>query len=612
MSNRVSINKLCRKCMCELKNEDAKCGVCGFDRVDYSVPREHLRLDCILKGKYLTGICIRETDNEKTYAGWNLSYDTKVVIKEYFPKELVSREDYESGNVIVKKNAYSEIFKNNITKYINQAELQSFNDGKKVNITETFQENGTAYYIISCVSIDNMASKIEVDMAASYELVKPSEFETPNDSDNNIQRYQRFNGVAGKSYVQPAFHVQPAKSNSTLSAEEKVVKNIAPNVLSGANVSYVKIMRSKSDSLSMDLEEELEKTRTVDDEVKYNSSTSTMSFDGGASRSTNEDTKSEDGNKMSAVSNDGGIGESDNGIVKIFKWIDKNKTISAIAFVAVLFIIVGVKLMKNGNNDGVDEAMSTKSASQSTTQKPSDTPSDSQASKGEVEATDNNDAVDNDKKFEFSDPEGALALQVASQIGKEVEELTYADIIGIEKLDLKGKEISDVSDLREFTGLKWLDLSKNPLVDVSILNELKDTLEFLNLADSRELVEQVPDIAYVVGRSEPVTINFHYKSLSGLYDDKALWVWTVNPGSQLSFTVDDGEGIASNMYTLLIDRHIGFKVKKAGVEDWSEVDGEYNEDRQFVCPSNKPGDVINVYIVQNQVAFDVEVEHIGK
>lgn len=632
LGNRISINKLCRRCMNELNNEDAKCTVCGFDKTEYNVPREHLRVDCILKGKYLVGVCIRETEYEKSYIGWNLGYDTKVIIKEYFPKNIVEREDHESGRVVEKKPNYQEIFKNNLTKYINQAELVAFSDGKKINITETFQENGTAYYVVSCFETDPDLGRKEADIIASYELLKPSMYENPMDDNDGIpSEFRRAGSNFGRGYVQPAYHVQPARGTSTYTGEEKSTKSIAPNVLQGASVSYVKIMRPKSESLNMDMEE-LEKTRDEDERASYRAAQnandtfagSIVSTDGSHMATGNDSAQEDDGDDYKATG-------------KIRAFFDRNRTSSAIAFVAVLFLIVGIRIVKNHNNNsgqdnsqkGNDKVATATMVPVTTKEAATDsTPNPGEAQKPKEKETDNGkepkekeeqqkpdegkepsgDESGNDDTFEFTDPSGDFAQNIASILEKDVSDITVSDIEGITELNLSGKGLTDITDIDKFTGLESLDISRNDLADISVINSMSDKLVYLNVMGNKDLVEQVPDILYVAGRKYDITVKFYYTRDDGDYSDAAIWVWTKDPGKQFDFEVENGAGVATAHYYFASDRHVGFKLKNADSGSFYDLSDDVTNDRQFDVPCNKEGTVVTVDLQQGLEQFDVSYE----
>lgn len=67
---------------------------------------------------------------------------------------------------------------------------------------------------------------------------------------------------------------------------------------------------------------------------------------------------------------------------------------------------------------------------------------------------------------------------------KTVFKIAFADISKITKLDLSKREISDIKELKHFTGLNKLDLSSNNITDISALSSLV-SLTALDLSDNK-------------------------------------------------------------------------------------------------------------------------------
>lgn len=586
MGDRIHINRLCRGCMNALEHEDSVCPLCGFNKSEYTVARDDLRIDCILRGKYMAGKCIGETKFEKSYAGWNLSYDTKVLIKEFFPKELVERVNHESGEVIAKNSSYQEVLRRNINKYIGKAELLAFDENREVRVAEVFQENGTAYYIISCFEEDPLESVRELKKYTEFEIMKASEYE----SAAPVNGFNKSNTIAGGLYVQPARSLDTGI----------VVKNIASNVLQGASVSYEKTTHGKFEALDADLEEELEKTRRIGREM---------------SREINENA-AEDCLKSDAAANATEDEWEQAKKPRLIRFVDENKNVSAAFIVIVaIFIVLAIKLCAGGGDKGGDVSPTQKETAVATQES--------------VQTDDTGDLENDTEIFEFSESGGALEAAVCTALGKELDTLTIEDVKGVTELDISSSGVDDIADLQYFENLTSLDISDNKitditplasltklerlniskcsLTDVSVLNDMNETLRYVNMAGLRDIIGQIPDIDYVVGRTDSVKVNFIYTREDQDYSQRAIWVWTSNPGSQLEFAVnDDGTATATYQYLLTSENFIGFKIKNAEEENWDELEDDIIDDRQFDVEINKPGTVINVHIFQNESDFTVE------
>lgn len=619
MGTRISINKLCRGCMNVLNNEDERCPLCGFDRNEYTVVREHLRLDCILKGKYLVGACIKDTQNFKYYIGWNLSYDVKVVITEYFPKDYAIREDHESGQVMIKKNVSPDIFKKNVSKVITQAELQILDPLKSINITESFQENGTAYYIAECHEESPEEGKREVDKIISYELIKASDFENALETEQVEETFRKSNiGFAGGYVPQPALHVQPAMSEQ----QGTIVKNVASNVLSGASVSYEKSTRPKA--LGVQYVDINMSNRDFDNDNKDNnaksgeaSGPSTVSFTN-AQPNTQESDHADNGTSASSPINK----------------VTPNKSMIIASVAIVVFLLIALKFAlggakDDGSNDVVPVA-SSDSANATDAVKPTDEKNDKSEDKSTKDETKKDTQSKKDTTpFKFTQEGSPLAKSVSDLIGVKEKDITVGDIKEISSLNLAGCGITDITDLKSFSNLKELDLSDNVieditplkklkklekinirncgLTDVSVLNELKSIKE-VNALGEDDLVKQLDNVDYVVGREQSITIKFIYSRKDKKYDNWSIWVWTAkDPGGEITFEEnEDGTVVGSKEYLLTSDNVVSFKLKHG---NWDGETDDIQEDRSFNCISNKEGTVITITIKQNKEEVDVNYQN---
>jgi len=86
----------------------------------------------------------------------------------------------------------------------------------------------------------------------------------------------------------------------------------------------------------------------------------------------------------------------------------------------------------------------------------------------------------------------------------------------LEKLFLVGKEISDISSLKELKGLTHLELWQNQISDISNLKELKG-LTFLNLHSN-----QISDISSLNELKELTVLNLAYNQISEISSLKEL------------------------------------------------------------------------------------------
>ena len=91
---------------------------------------------------------------------------------------------------------------------------------------------------------------------------------------------------------------------------------------------------------------------------------------------------------------------------------------------------------------------------------------------------------------------------------REAGVLTEADILKVEELNLSGKELTDVGDLKELRELRRLDLCINQISDVGPLKELEQ-LKFLHLSDN-----QISDVSPLKELKELTNLHLNGNQIS--------------------------------------------------------------------------------------------------
>ena len=81
----------CICCFAEKENKES-CPVCGYENGFYGMPGWWLTPGTIIKGTYMVGKALSETEEELTYLGWDLGRECLIEITEYFPKAYVKRD----------------------------------------------------------------------------------------------------------------------------------------------------------------------------------------------------------------------------------------------------------------------------------------------------------------------------------------------------------------------------------------------------------------------------------------------------------------------------------------------------------------------------------------
>ncbi len=89
----------CIYCFEEKENGNASCPACGYRDGFGSLPGWWMTPGTILKGRYMIGRDLIETEEKLVYFGWDLNKDIPVEITEFFPKKYITRDITSSARV---------------------------------------------------------------------------------------------------------------------------------------------------------------------------------------------------------------------------------------------------------------------------------------------------------------------------------------------------------------------------------------------------------------------------------------------------------------------------------------------------------------------------------
>ncbi len=147
---------LCDRCFKELdKESDCSCCFSG----NYA---NSLQNGTIINGRFIVGKQVRESDTVKEYLCYDPQRSDTVLIKEFFPKMLVSRNGDNSVQIKDADNltAYNHLMQ----KFIKLMQIpQRMSSDCFIKVENAFYENNTAYFVIKNHSLLTVREYIESD-----------------------------------------------------------------------------------------------------------------------------------------------------------------------------------------------------------------------------------------------------------------------------------------------------------------------------------------------------------------------------------------------------------------------------------------------------------------
>jgi uncharacterized RDD family membrane protein YckC len=132
------------------KSPEQACRVCGSqNRQDADSPL-YLRRGTVLNNQYLLGRVLGHGGFGITYLGRDVNLAMKVAVKEFFPRELVTR-DHSTSRVIVYDGDAKEYFSFGLDKFIDEARtLARFHGCPGIaSVINYFGANGTGYMVMN-------------------------------------------------------------------------------------------------------------------------------------------------------------------------------------------------------------------------------------------------------------------------------------------------------------------------------------------------------------------------------------------------------------------------------------------------------------------------------
>ena len=140
----------CYNCMTRMASGQRICPVCGHDNSIRRNSDNALPEGKILCGKYLVGKTLGQGGFGITYLGYNLIFQMKVAIKEYFPTGL-SYRNTNTGRVNCSTTDSGSLEKGMVAFRQEAFTLHNINSPHVVRVLDYFQENNTGYIVMEYV-----------------------------------------------------------------------------------------------------------------------------------------------------------------------------------------------------------------------------------------------------------------------------------------------------------------------------------------------------------------------------------------------------------------------------------------------------------------------------
>ena len=146
------LSTLCLSCMRDAGEKFETCPFCGAAaKVENQF--HQLAPGSVLNGRFVVGKTLGQGGFGITYAGYDLTADTKVAIKEFYPDGGVSRQKDLYTILPYSEKKTEELFTDGRAKFLKEAQkLAKFTDTEGiVQVRDYFEENGTAYIVMEYV-----------------------------------------------------------------------------------------------------------------------------------------------------------------------------------------------------------------------------------------------------------------------------------------------------------------------------------------------------------------------------------------------------------------------------------------------------------------------------
>lgn len=139
---------LCPYCMSNTEGKKT-CPCCNSAWGEYKEQSYHLPIGTILDERYYIGIALGEGGFGITYIGYDTKLRRKVAIKEYYPRQMVTRFNKNSVEITCYTGS-KEKYNHGKKRYLYEAQSLALLSEipEVVNVIDYFSANGTAYIVM--------------------------------------------------------------------------------------------------------------------------------------------------------------------------------------------------------------------------------------------------------------------------------------------------------------------------------------------------------------------------------------------------------------------------------------------------------------------------------
>ena len=163
---------LCYNCFKEIPEGNGPCPYCGFD-LSENVKKYPVALEAgtVLNGRYIVGRVLGQGGFGITYLAYDQSLKARVAVKEYMPNDMAARV---GTTVSVAMKSRAEDFTYGMERFQEEARtLAKFMGQPNIaGVTDYFDENGTSYFVMDYIEgisfktyIANQGGKVSVEEA---------------------------------------------------------------------------------------------------------------------------------------------------------------------------------------------------------------------------------------------------------------------------------------------------------------------------------------------------------------------------------------------------------------------------------------------------------------